>query len=733
MKRFTNYFCRFTALAGMGIVGSLGVYSSFSKAQELIPFPSPRPTHQVDQSATTQTSAPAATTAPSAVGQLIPFPVVRPNHTGTSQTTVAQTSQKALAGGPSTKGHSIAPLRNFFVAFDKKDGAGALRAKAALRHPLDKKIAAWMISTTSTRGFSHSTLLKNAQQVSNWPGGAAMRLARENTLVKRAKPAAWVARSLPQEPSTDDGKILQIKSLLASGQKSRAVSYLRKYWVSQNFSRSNEARILKSYGNLLSRRDHETRASRLLYDERANAALRLSSKISRSNRALMNARIAVIRRQKNAGSLLANLPSSAKSDPAYFFARVQHLRRADKWVSAGKVMVQAPRDPSRLVDLREWWIERRMVSRKVLEAGHPRLAYQIVSQFSTTRAVDRIDAQFHAGWYALRFAKDPKTALRHFSKIREISDKPLSLSRAHYWTGRAYQALKSKDQATRSYQQAARYPHTYYGQLALRQLGHNSIALPQLPKTAGAKTRFERHLFVQVIRRLNQAGQKGRTGIFYRHLAQTLKNPADVTLLAVLADQNRLFPISLQVGKLALSKGVNVPRLAFPLGAIPRTAGISNQDKAMAYAIARQESAFNVGAVSHADARGLMQLLPSTAKLTARRIGVAYRPSKLTRDGAYNAKLGSAFLNQLIKRFGGSYILGFAGYNAGPRRPDQWIKRFGDPRRNAVDAIDWVEMIPFSETRNYVQRVMENFQVYRHRLENAPLSIKKDLNKGRPT
>ena len=167
MKRFTNHFCRFTALAGMGIVGSLGIYSSFSKAQELIPFPSPRPTHQVDQSTTTQAIAPAATTAPSAVSQLIPFPVVRPNYTGTSQTTVAQTPQKALAGGPSTKGHSIAPLRTFFASFDKKDGAGALRAKAALRHPLDKKIAAWMISTTSTRGFSHKTLLENANQVSN--------------------------------------------------------------------------------------------------------------------------------------------------------------------------------------------------------------------------------------------------------------------------------------------------------------------------------------------------------------------------------------------------------------------------------------------------------------------------------------------------------------------------------------------------------------------------------------
>ncbi|MEP6289774.1 MAG: lytic transglycosylase domain-containing protein, partial [Marinomonas sp.] len=354
----------------------------------------------------------------------------------------------------------------------------------------------------------------------------------------------------------------------------------------------------------------------------------------------------MIRRQKNAGTLLANLPASVKSDPAYFFSRVQHLRRAEKWVSAGKVMVQAPRDPARLVDLREWWVERRMVSRKVLEAGHPRLAYQIVSQFSTDRAVDRIDAQFHAGWYALRFAKDPKTALRHFAKIKEISDKPLSRSRALYWMGRAHQALGGNGQARQSYQQAARFPHTYYGQLALRQLGHNSIALPQLPQTAGAKAGFERQLFVQVIRRLDEAGQKGRTGIFYRHLAQTMKNPAHVTLLAVLADQNRLFPISLQVGKLALSNGVNVPRLAFPLGAIPRKAGISNQDKAMAYAIARQESAFNVGAVSHADARGLMQLLPSTAKLTARRIGVSYTPSKLTRDGAYNAKLGSAFLNQ---------------------------------------------------------------------------------------
>lgn len=666
---------------------------------------------------------------------LIPFPTPNPGFTAQHQSpgaTLARPTAETFR--VHTTNHvSVAPLRSFFNAFDKKDGDQAIRQKAQLTHPLDKHIAEWMIATTSTRGFSYQSLQESQKVVANWPGQEAMALAQERTLVRVGRADAAVARALPARPKTDEGKLLQVQSYLNAGDRNQAARLIQDYWVSENFTASLESIILNQYGTLLSQRHHKARVDRLLYDEHASGALRLLPRLSTSDQALTTARIAVIRNQSNASSLLARLPQSAKREPGYFFAKVQHLRRADKWVEAAQVMMAAPTAQSLLQDPDEWWIERRIVSRKVLEAGHPKFAYQIASNHAAKRLVSQVDAEFHSGWYALRFNNNPNVALKHFKTIQQISDRPLSQSRALYWIARAYEASGNKTQALAHYKAAGRYSHTYYGQLALLATGNTSIRLPLLPETNSAKASFETNGFVQVIRRLNEAGQSGRTGIFYRHLAQTMTNPAEITLLASLAEDNNLYPISLQIGKLAVARGINVQRLAFPLGAIPASARISQNKKALAYAIARQESAFNKEIVSRADARGLMQLLPGTAKQTARSIGIPYKPELLTQDAGYNARLGTAFLSSLIERFGGSYPLAFVGYNAGPRRSGEWVARFGDPRKNTIDAIDWVEAIPFSETRNYVQRVMENYQVYRHRLDNAPLTIERDLNGGTPS
>ena len=666
---------------------------------------------------------------------LAPVPHQKPAFTDPISTQ-SLTSQGAVPRNfnvPSTNGTSVQPLKSFFLAMSKKDGERAIQLKEYLSHPLDIKIAAWMMATTSTRGFSYQTLRQSQKEVAHWPGQATMALAQENTIVKARLANAHVASALPKRPSNDEGKLLQLQSYQKTGNHNRVASLVRDYWVSENFTAAIESKILSQYGSLLNQKHHKARADRLLYDERANGALRLLPRLSKSDQALVKARVAVIRKRPNAGKLLANLPASAKREPGYFFAKVQHLRRADKWVDAAKVMMAAPTAQSQLTDPDEWWIERRIVSRKVLEAGHPKFAYRIASNHAAKRAVRKVDAEFHSGWYALRFLNNPSAALKHFKAIQQISSRPLSQSRALYWIARAYQALGDKPKAIAHYKAAGRYSHTYYGQLALQTMGHNSINLPRLPSTSHARSAFNANGFVKVIKRLNEAGQSGRTGLFYRHLAQTMTSPAEITLLASLADKHGLYPISLQIGKLAVGRGIQVQRLAFPLGAIPKSAGISNNKKALAYAIARQESAFNKAIVSHADARGLMQLLPGTAKQTARSIGISFKPELLTRDAGYNARLGTTFLSSLIERFGGSYPLAFVGYNAGPRRSDQWIARFGDPRKNAIDAIDWVEAIPFSETRNYVQRVMENYQVYRHRLENAPLTIRRDLNGGIPS
>ena len=290
---------------------------------------------------------------------------------------------------------------------------------------------------------------------------------------------------------------------------------------------------------------------------------------------------------------------------------------------------------------------------------------------------------------------------------------------------------RDRDAANTHFERAAAYPATFYGQLAMARLGRTLIALSQPPRPDSAvRQRFAGRELVQVIQHLTAAGEDDRAGLFYRHLADTLADPAEIALLAAMAEDAGKHQIALQIGVFATARGLPVGALAFPTAAIPASAKTSGVEKPVVYAIARQESAFNPQAVSQAGARGLLQLMPATAKETAKAIGVSYSRDRLTSDAGYNATLGAAHLGGLVNDFGGSYVMTFAAYNAGASRVTEWVKLHGDPRDPKVDVVNWIELIPFTETRNYVQRIMENLQVYRARLQSAPLVIEADLKRG---
>jgi len=396
-------------------------------------------------------------------------------------------------------------------------------------------------------------------------------------------------------------------------------------------------------------------------------------------------------------------------------------------------MLQAPREPSKLVDPDAWWIERRVLSRELLDLGDPRTAYKLVAEHAAESSSNQADAEFHAGWYALRFLNDPATARRHFAAIQAVSTMPLSQSRAEYWLGRSAEAMGDKAEAVAQYRLAAAYPTTFYGQLAAAKLGMKQLALSKPPEADGAtKKRFASREMVQAIQRFSAAGYDDRAQAFYMQLAETLTNPSEIALLAQMAEKSGKHQIALQIGKKAYVRGLPVETLAFPIAAIPRSVKTTSIEKSIVYAIARQESAFNPAAVSRAGALGLLQLMPATAKMVAKSTGVPFNAKRLTSDPGYNATLGAAHLADLVGDFNGSYIMSFAAYNAGKSRVMQWVAQYGDPRDPNVDAIDWIERIPFTETRNYVQRCTENLQVYRARLGEPALVINQDLHRGRP-
>jgi soluble lytic murein transglycosylase len=421
---------------------------------------------------------------------------------------------------------------------------------------------------------------------------------------------------------------------------------------------------------------------------------------------------------KKAEAAFAAVPASLRTDSSYIFSRALFLRRKEKLIEAVQVMAQAPRDPALLVDGDEWWSERKLIARKLLDKNEYKLAYDVTSHHGAESPAERIEAEFHAGWIALRFLHQADTAAKHFAEAGNIAVSPISVARAAYWQGRAAEAAGGEADAKRHYRRAAERPTTYYGQLARTKLGLPLELRSPDRLDADGRRAFEAMTPVAALKLLQELGETELAISLYVDMAQTLSEPAQLDALGALAAEQNNPRAVLSVGKTAVQRGFPLDQHAYPTIGIPSFDPVADDvEPAMVYAIARQESAFNPRALSTAGARGLMQLMPATAKRTAQRFGLGFDLNRLIEDPVYNARIGSAHLSELMEDWKGSHILAFASYNAGGGNVSKWIKAYGDPRKPEVDLVDWIERIPFYETRNYVQRVMENLTVYRRRLE----------------
>ena len=617
---------------------------------------------------------------------------------------------------------------------DNNDPAGAMLAAYALPDRTDIKIVNWLVATGGYPSVPSTTLANLRRQLVDWPSQSLLRLRYEQALVREQPSAADIIKDLDgSTPVSDDATLLLANAYRSAGRNDDAANLVRPFWRDGDFPVATEKRILQDFAGMLRPVDHVARMDRQLYAGDAAGALRTAALLDKNQQALAKAVVLVVRNSSKAGGALATLPSAVRSDPLVMYSRIQVLRRAGKSEDAGRLLAAAPRDPKVLVDPDAWWVERRLVSRDLIDNGDPSLAYTIAANHSAESPTMQAEAEFHAGWYALEYLHDPAKADGHFAAIAAISKMPLSLSRAEYWLGRTADAANDGAGARTHFERAAEYPTTFYGELALARLGGKRLAIAKPPTPTGEATRrFANREFVQVINHLTAAGYPDRAAIFYRTLADTLTDPGEVTLLAGLAEESGNHQLALQIGKTAASRGLPVDALAFPTAAIPPSAQTPSVERSVVFAVARQESAFNPQAISRAGARGLLQLMPATAKLVAKSVGVPYSKDRLTSDPAYNALLGAAHLGTLVDDFGGSYVMTFAAYNAGASRVAEWVKQHGDPRDPKVDVVNWIERIPFTETRNYVQRIMENLQVYRARLGGTGLTIEADLHRGGP-
>jgi soluble lytic murein transglycosylase len=467
----------------------------------------------------------------------------------------------------------------------------------------------------------------------------------------------------------------------------------------------------------------------LLYDNNYGAAMRAAKRLGSGYVALVKARIAVDKRASNAHTLLSAVPRQLHGEAMYVLSRIQYLRRKDEIAEAGRLMLHAPREPSRIINTNEWWIERRVLARELLDKGDNRMAYLVARDAAVPeRSVYKTQHQFTAGWIALRFLHDPATAAQHFARIGVNSVNPTTLARAGYWQGRAAEAAGHIQEARRAYQAAAVQATSYYGQLARAKLHLPQIGINGPPRHSHGGERLEVVRAVALLYALNE------DDLAVPILADMGERADQDALLALceLAERHHDARGLLVAGKAALNRGLPFDHYAYPVMGIPSYRDIGpGVEKAIVFAIARQESGFNPDVVSPAKAYGLMQVTPPAAKYVTKKYGATYDLNRLKNDSSYNATLGAAELGGLIEDYRGSYIMTFAGYNAGRGNVRKWIARYGDPRDPNVDAVDWVERIPFSETRNYVQRIMENLQVYRSRFGgNSRLLIEADLRRG---
>lgn len=665
-----------------------------------------------------------------------PLPFSRPGVTAgaaaidsvTTTGSVAAYSAVGMASDLVTSA-SVAQLKNGLDALSSGDLSGARSMRDTLPEgSLDRRILMCAIAMSGGDNVTSGEVAEAIETLSGWPGIATLQANSERAMLRENPgPHMVISAFAEATPQTAQGAILLARAHLSLGDAEAARAVLSPFWRIQRLEARDEQAIIREFGGVIATSDHRFRMERMLYASRIASAERVAGLAE--GRELVKAFAAVARNERNAAALLDAVPQAQRT-AAFTFAQARHLRRTGKYKEAAAAMLKAPTDAASLVDPDAWWIERRVLSREMLDLGDVATAYRLAAAHAAESPAQAVDAEFHAGWYAFRGLGDAAAGARHFARIAEIADGPISLSRAYYWLGRTAEAGGPGD-ARAHFERAAAHGTAFYGQLAAARIGRSAIPASSPVPTDAERRDFERRQAVQAIRRLELAGHARRADALYRGLAQELTSTGELAVLAAMAEHQGNHFLALRVGKWAAARGLDVGVLAHPVGAIPADASISGAGKALAYAIARQESEFNVSARSGAGALGLLQLLPGTAREMARKAGLTYAQGRLTTDAGYNATLGAHYLDEQLARFSGSYVLTFAGYNAGPRRAQEWTGRYGDPRGKDIDVVvDWIERIPFAETRSYVQRVMENYQVYKMRLSDR-MDIADDLVNGR--
>jgi soluble lytic murein transglycosylase len=620
-----------------------------------------------------------------------------------------------------------AELRAALTLAGGKDWPGAT-ARARAAGPIASDIIAWQRLRDGEGSFGEyrDFLARNA----DWPGLPLLQKKGEAAIGQDADPEQVVAYFAGLAPQTGTGSLALIAAYQAQGKSKAAADEAVRAWRNLALTPPEQEAFLARHGALLAEH-HDGRVAAMLRLGEAEDARRMLDLASPNTRAIAAARIALQTNADGVDALVAAVPESMKGSSGLAYDRFRWRIRKDLYDSAAELMLQRSDSAKSLGDPEAWADWRRILARREMRVGDGRLAYKLASRHHLKGGSDYADLEWLSGYIALRKLNDPETALTHFRRFRAAVNGPISLGRAGYWEGRAYEALGRAGDAQAAYAFGAEFQTAFYGLLSAEKAGlpldAGLIGTETYPDWRGAA--FSGSSVFQAAVLLEQAGDRTQALRFLLHLSEGLDG-LDIGRLAGLALEWKDANTALLLAKAAADKGAVWPRAYFPINGLEAMKLPVAPE--LALSIARRESEFNPGAVSAVGARGLMQVMPGTAKLMASKLGLPFDTGRLTSDWQYNAQLGSAYLAGLVEEFGQTPVLVAAGYNAGPGRPRGWLTELGDPRSDKVDVVDWIEHIPYRETQNYVMRVAESLPIYRARLtgKSGPVRLSEEL-KGR--
>ncbi len=537
-----------------------------------------------------------------------------------------------------------------------------------------------------------------------------------------------------KEPLSGYGEMILGESLILNGEKSKGTKLIKKGWITADLSKNELKFFRKKFKKYLNADDYVKRADYLAWNNKYWDLRRLTKYLPKDYELLYTARHILMSKGYGVDQAIKNVPEKFKNDPGLNYDRLKWRRKKGRIDSSTEILLKIRNDKEYLVVPEKWWKEREIISRALIYKKKYETAYKISSNHGMLEGPDFAAAEWMSGWIALSFLNDPLMAKDHFHNFYNNVGYPISTSRGAFWLGKTYEKLGDKEQSLKWYKEASKYLTTYYGQLAFLKLNPNGKFELKNDMEVDSKYRyifFNKEL-VKIVYLLDELKKDKYTKFVLRHLANDNIKRGSEILAAELATSIERYDFAIQVSKIASYQKRFHNKFNYPIISTPKYINKRKiPESALILSIIRQESEFDLSANSHAGAKGLMQLMPYTAKIVSKQAKLPYSKSRLTKDPEYNINLGSHYIAGLILQYDGAYPFAVAAYNAGPNRVKYWKKINKNPQKKQIDYIDWVELIKFRETRNYVQRVLENYNVYRYILEKKPIPMK-DFFKDQP-